>query len=155
MASENDTKRHPVLTIWIPNEPVPKARARHRNVRTRAGQEFVTSYTPKKSVMFENWVRHCALDEIEKLGDGFLGMQGALGLRLRFYLQRPKSVSIKKRKYPEVKPDLDNLEKSVMDGLKLAGAYKNDSQVCDLSSKKRYHNEFYPPGVGVSLWTIA
>ncbi len=76
-------------------------------------------------------------------------LSGPLGINLTFYLERPKTV---KREYPEVKPDLDKLERAMLDGLKpLIG---NDSKVVSLSSTKVYANETFPPGVIGAVWEI-
>jgi len=69
-------------------------------------------------------------------------LEGALGVNIYFYMPIPKSLS--KKKYEEIKgayhikrPDVDNLVKAVLDGLN-GFAYKDDSQVAQLSVTKRY-----------------
>ena len=41
-------------------------------------------------------------------------------------------------RYPDVRPDLDKLARAVLDGLTQGGAFKDDSQVCELLTRKRY-----------------
>jgi Holliday junction resolvase RusA-like endonuclease len=135
------------VKFWVPNQPVPKARARFRHVKTKDGREFTATYTPKQSVMYETWVRHHASDAWA----GREQLTGSVSLDLFFVLERPKSVSEKKRPLPIVKPDLDNLVKSIKDGLKLAGLYKDDCQVCDLTCRKRYAIGESTAGVHVTI----
>lgn len=50
-------------------------------------------------------------------------------IRIDFKMLRPKSVSYKKRPYPIVKPDVDKLLRSTIDGLSMGVAFDDDSQV--------------------------
>lgn len=77
--------------------------------------------------------------------DGLL--QGPVVVELLFYLLRPKSVSMKKRPLPTVKPDLDKLTRGVCDALK-GTIYGDDSQVVSMKVDKVYGN---PPRVEVSV----
>lgn len=61
--------------------------------------------------------------------------EGPLVLRVVFYLERPASV--RTRKWPSVKPDADNLTKSVGDsGNKII--WKDDAQIISIHATKRY-----------------
>lgn len=62
---------------------------------------------------------------------------GPLQIDFQFFLDRPKSVSPRKRKYPSSKPDLDNLEKAIQDAME-GLYYKNDSQIVMKNSVKLY-----------------
>lgn len=66
---------------------------------------------------------------------------GAIDLRIDFYVNRPASVSAKKRPHPTVRPDLDKMVRGVCDALKAAGVYKDDSQVVRIVAAKRYAAE--------------
>lgn len=65
-------------------------------------------------------------------------LTGPINLRINFYMPRPASVSIKKRLFPIVAPDLDKLVRGVGDALKAAGVYKDDAQVCSIQATKVY-----------------
>jgi Holliday junction resolvase RusA-like endonuclease len=39
------------------------------------------------------------------------------------------------------KPDIDNLQKAVLDALETGGAFRNDSQVTSLTSSKDYDSK--------------
>lgn len=65
-------------------------------------------------------------------------LTGPLFLSVTFYFHRPASVSVKKRPYPTVKPDVDKVVRSIMDCLKINGLIGDDALVIDLHAKKRY-----------------
>ena len=69
--------------------------------------------------------------------DGALPLDGPVGLALSFYLPRPKTAPRRVTR-PTKKPDLDKLARCVMDGLKRAGAYRDDAQVIALLSEKSF-----------------
>jgi len=96
-----------LIKIIVFGDPVPKARA--RTVRLKNGQSV--SYTPEKTASWEDSIRMQALTHRpEKLLDG------PLALEATFYRIKPPSKP-KKCFYPDTKPDLDNLCKSVTDAL--------------------------------------
>ena len=57
---------------------------------------------------------------------------------LVFYIARPRS--IKNRKYPHKKPDLDNLEKGFWDSLE-GIVFTNDSRIVTKTVSKQYSHE--------------
>jgi Holliday junction resolvase RusA-like endonuclease len=50
------------------------------------------------------------------------------------------------------RPDLDNLEKLVMDVFTRAGIWRDDGQVAAKTTSKPYANEGEKPGMEVVLW---
>jgi Holliday junction resolvase RusA-like endonuclease len=60
---------------------------------------------------------------------------GPVKVDVTFYLQKPKSV---KRKYPSVRPDLDKLVRSTLDGITMGGLWVDDAQVVGLTAWKFY-----------------
>jgi Holliday junction resolvase RusA-like endonuclease len=118
----------------------PKARA--RVARLPNGQ--VRSYTPKKTAAWEESIRHQALaDRPDCLLDG------PLAAEITFYLPRPRSAP-KKRKYPDTKPDLDNLAKSAFDALE-GLVFVNDSRFVEKYLRKLYGD---PPRVEIRIWEM-
>jgi len=122
------------LLIIIPGEP--KAKQRPRVLKNGA------AYTPKQTVMYENWVKECYYTAKNKR---FL--EGQIEGNMRIYLSIPKSVSKKKKEgmlkgliRPTKRPDLDNICKSILDSLN-GIAYKDDSQVVGLKIDKYYAEE--------------
>ena len=63
---------------------------------------------------------------------------GPARLIVSFYLERPSSISKRKRPFPIVPPDLDKLCRGVADALSDAGVWGDDSQVVELIATKHY-----------------
>ena len=105
-------------TIEINTRPTSKARPRL--------SKFAV-YTPKKTTNYENliayeWKRHYK----------DLILKNAVKLDLLFCFKKAKSC---KKDYHTQRPDLDNLEKAILDGLNKV-AFVDDCQVVELNSKK-------------------
>ena len=108
----------------IPGEPTGKARP--RVVRGH-------SYTPEKTVLYENLVKTCYRGPV---------YIGPVEVQITACFQVPKSVSASKRErmlsgeIPPVKrPDCDNIGKIICDALNYT-AYGDDAQVVRLSVRK-------------------
>ena len=106
-------------------EPVAKGRPRFN---TKTGR----TYTPAKTKKFETFIMRTAEDQYKDEP-----LEGPLEVIIEFFITRPKSVSIEKRPYPIVKPDLDNFIKGVLDGLNGITWY-DDNQIINLTARKRY-----------------
>ena len=120
-----------------------KAQAKQRpRFNTHTGR----TYTPNKTINYENWVKICYL---EKYKDKEL-MDKPLRVTIRAFLEIPKSTSKKKKQqmlnceiFPTVvKPDTDNIAKSILDSLN-GIAYKDDKQVAELIVYKFYNDTPY------------
>ena len=98
------------------------------------------AYTPKETIAYENWVRSCYLEKYnnEKI------LETPLEVHIRAYFEIPKSTSKKKKEQmleneinPTIKPDTDNIAKSILDSLN-GIAYLDDKQVIKLVVEKYY-----------------
>lgn len=121
------------VTFTVYADPVPKQRPRF----TRGGR----TYTPAQTKKFENLVKFSYIEQCSKKFDGPVAMV------IDFYFSIPKSTPKYKRgkmlsgEIPHTKKkDIDNLCKSVMDGLN-GVAYNDDGQVCVLCATKNYGEE--------------
>lgn len=92
--------------------------------------------TPKDTVLYENWVRQCYMEQ-----DGRFH-EGEVAAFLWVYIPIPKSYTKKRRvacmdgrEKPMRKPDLDNVAKIVLDSLN-GIAYEDDAQVTTLRIKR-------------------
>jgi len=112
------------VAFTVEGSPVPKARP--RTVR-KGGRTW--SYTPRKVQEWEERVREEAAKHFPQ------PLEGPVALSLVFYLRRPKSR--RKDNYVSTAPDLDNLEKALIDGLNGA-AFHDDRQVVIKTGVKRY-----------------
>ena len=77
---------------------------------------------------------------------GWEKASGAVALTLGFAFRKPKSA---KRNYPTVKPDIDKLERAVLDAMTTAGVYRDDAVVIDVRKTKFYCSDGEPEGVTV------
>lgn len=130
------------IEFEIPGKPIGKGRPR----MTRAGH----TYTPKETVNYENLVKTCYPGDM--FPDG-----SQLCVSIIAWYQIPKSVSKKKREEmimhtlrPTVKPDLDNIAKSVCDALN-GVAYRDDSMIVQLTVQKLYSDV---PKVSVTIYDL-
>jgi Holliday junction resolvase RusA-like endonuclease len=110
-----------VVNLVFDIDPVAKSRPRFNGRRGKP-------YTPANTKNFEMNISRLASPQIRK------PLEGALKVTINFLLRRPKSVT---RKYPLVKPDIDNFIKSLLDGLN-GIAFKDDAQVTTVVASKYY-----------------
>lgn len=123
-----------VLRVKIEVSGAPIAKARPRAAKTKTNKVYM--YTPSRTKDFEYKIRQRAEQEFEK------PMQGPVSLTINFMLPRPKNLYWKTKPMPMIpctkQPDIDNLTKSVMDGLN-GVAFLDDNQITILHVYKRYH----------------
>lgn len=123
----------------IQGNPIPKGRPRFRRTKT-----FITTYTPRKTLDFEDLVRKHSM---EAMGKTDL-IESPVCVILYFRLPVPQSYS-KKRSEACLsgleKPmnkrggDIDNLAKACLDAMN-GIIYKDDCQITSLHCKKVYSN---------------
>lgn len=100
----------------------------------------ISAYTPQKTVNYENWVKACYLEKYKS--NDLLDVP--LEVHIIAYYEIPKSISKKKKQEmledkirPTIKPDTDNIAKSILDSLN-GIAYKDDKQIVSLKVDKYY-----------------
>jgi Holliday junction resolvase RusA-like endonuclease len=124
-----------MLQFHIDAEPVPKGRPKFSQVGG-----FMRAYTPKKTSDYESIVRATAQ---QAMGPTDL-LETAVGVYLYIRLPIPQSHSKKRKEAclsgqekPIKKPDIDNLAKSILDGMN-GVIWKDDSQIVSLHVTKVY-----------------
>ena len=122
------------IRFVVPGCPVGKGRPRFVRATGR-------TYTPEKTVRYENFVGICYMEQVGKppIQAGF-----PLRMTINIFQQIPKSVSKKKREQmlqgivrPTKKPDCSNVQKAVEDGINKI-AYADDSQIVETQVFKYY-----------------
>lgn len=110
--------------------------------RPRRGKNGIF-YTPKQTKDFEKFISKSAQSQLESL-HMLKPLDGPVFLDVIFLLPIPKSFTGKRRrecesglKLPLVSPDIDNLAKSLLDGLN-GILYHDDKQVVQLCLRKIY-----------------
>ena len=132
------------LTFHVDINPVPKGRPRFSKVGG-----FMRSYTPKKTSDYETEVRTQAQAVMTREP-----LETPLAVYLYFRLPIPRSYPKKRQdaclngsERPTKKPDIDNLAKSVLDGLN-GVVWHDDSQIVSLHLTKVYARN---PGIDLLI----
>ena len=113
-----------LVVFEVSGDPIPKARA--RTVR-KGGRTW--SFTPKRAAAWEKTIKEKAVKHFKE------PMKGPVMISLIFYMARPESR--RKEVYASTTPDLDNLEKAVLDALN-GIAYEDDKFVVAKNAQKKY-----------------
>ena len=151
MATVQQVEKSPeTISFFVPGQPVPKARPRTvRNKKTGK----VHSFTPENTVIFENLVKTKA----EEAMRGWKPILGPVEAKIFVGLAVPTSWSQKRRNEalrgeiaPTKKPDLDNVVKTIKDGMN-AIVYRDDNQIVRVNASKHYTAT---PGVFVTVQQI-
>ena len=124
------------VKFTILGEPAGKGRPRFRSMGP-----YVKTYTPEKTVTYENLVK---LEYRRQCSDFRFEDSAPLDMRITAYYSIPKSASKKKRAQmerfeirPMKKPDNDNIVKVVQDALTQI-AFRDDVQIVDCQLRKFY-----------------
>ena len=136
-----------IVSFDIPGPPVGKGRPR---VASRGGHARL--YTPEKTASYESLVALAA----RAVAPAQM-LDQAVGVVLDIRVPIPASWSKKKQAQalagllrPTTKPDIDNVEKAVFDGLN-GVLWRDDVLVVEVTKRKRYDAL---PGVGVTISTM-
>jgi Holliday junction resolvase RusA-like endonuclease len=128
------------INFTVPGAPVGKGRARSATRKGKGGRTFIAHITPEKTANYESLI---ALAGHQAMA-GAPPLEQACAVRLEIYVPVPASWSKKKQAralsgevLPTTKPDIDNVEKAIFDGLN-GVIWKDDVQVTDVIKKKRY-----------------
>ena len=111
------------LTFFL--DPVAKQRPRFTSHRGKP-----RAYTAPKTELFENAIKALAYPMMRDQKP----IEGPAVVWIDFYFKKPKS---SKNKHHVVKPDNDNLQKSVFDALN-GICWNDDSQIVEIHSRKLY-----------------
>lgn len=117
-------------------------RPRGRAMTGKNGKTFVHMYDPQQSSDFKGKLHILSLLELDKVGGEPIAE--ACKVKLTVFMPIPESYSKKKKEqiflgllYPTRKPDVDNLLKSVLDGVN-GVLLKDDRFVVEAQVCKRY-----------------
>ena len=130
------------IKIWIPGQPIAKRRHRSTVVNDK-----ICTYSDQK-----DQARRMSILALQQTKGETL--QGALIVKMDFGMAMPKKVAKSKREAmlcgdiaPTKKPDLDNLEKMILDCLNKI-VWEDDKQIVEIHSRKFYSDD---PGTMVEI----
>lgn len=118
-----------MIAFTVYGTPIPKGSTRAFYVK-KLGRAVITAAN-SKTKPWAQMITATALSERPEQP-----LEGAIALRLAFYLPRPVSLP-KKARMAIKKPDLDKLSRTVKDAL-TGVIWKDDSQVVQLLATKEY-----------------
>jgi len=135
-----------VVSFFIPGEAIGLGRQRTRIITPKgAGKAFVHNYKPPKSANYENKISILAKQAM--CAGGLELAREAVRVDFIVHVLRPKghyrsgkNAHLLRANAPVfviTKPDLDNVEKALLDGMNKI-VYADDKQVCVLHKKKIY-----------------
>jgi Holliday junction resolvase RusA-like endonuclease len=114
-------------SFFVPGRPMPKGSKRGFVAGSRAVLVDVNSES------LGAWQSAIALAAAEAAAGRTI--DGAVELTVTFYFKQPLSV---RRRYPSVRPDLDKLERALLDGLTASGIRHDDAQAVKVTKDKAY-----------------
>lgn len=140
------------LVFYVPGTPAPQGSKRH------VGNGVMVE-SSKAVKPWRQDVTAAAIDAATTAG--WETATGPVGLRLTFYLRRPRShygtgrnadqVKPSAPEYPATKPDLDKLQRSTLDALTTAGVLADDARVVLIDAAKVYATASMPTGARVEV----
>jgi crossover junction endodeoxyribonuclease RusA len=120
-----------MLTFSVYGVPAPKGSTKAFYI-AKLGRAITTADN-RRSAPWQEAVVTAAREALA----GALPLEGPVGVALSFYLPRPKTAP-KRVTRPTKKPDLDKLERCVLDGLTRAGVWRDDAQVIAMITEKAF-----------------
>lgn len=140
-----------MVKIIAYGQPIPKG-SKKAFVNRKTGRAIIVDANAK--------TKPFALNVAWAVRDAMVGrspMPGAIGMRVCFNMQRPKSLP-KFVKHCIKKPDGDKLLRTIWDAVKQGGGYHDDSQVVHCEMDKAYAccvgSTMVAPGVTIEMWQI-
>jgi crossover junction endodeoxyribonuclease RusA len=135
-----------MTSFFIPGVPAPQGSHRAfivKDKRTGRARPVLAESAGERHKAWRSMVAYTTAEQAAPI-------DGAVRVALTFYMPRPKSAP-KSRRHPAVRPDLDKLVRSTLDGLRDGGAYRDDAQVVFLRADKVYAVSGGRPGCSVTL----
>lgn len=143
------------LTFTVPGKPVPQG---GMMAFAKGNKAFVTHKKPKELGDYRARVALAAEFAQAKC------LTGPVELEASFFFDRPKShygtgknaeiVKASAPTYPTGRPDIDKLERALLDALS-GVCFHDDSQVVVMRSSKHYAPDHEGPATVISVWELA
>lgn len=121
-----------MITITVYGSPAPKGSKSFKGRLPNGKAIMVESSKSEKP-----WAESCKWAAIE-VGQS---IKGPVSMEVWFTRPKPSGSPKTRVTYPDKKPDVDKLARSVMDSLKIAGVIEDDARVVELYARKVFPNE--------------
>lgn len=123
----------------------PKPQGSKRAFHTKAGGIALVEMAGKPLKDWRQTVTQTAMLAMQQ--NDWRTATGPVGVTVEFRIRRPKKPTYA---YPP-RPDVDKMQRALLDALTYAGVWKDDSQVMAVTALKTYSDD---PGATVIVWTI-
>lgn len=134
------------LIIRVPGTPVAQPRTKAALVRG-----FVRVYTPGKANSWKDTIAHFAQATVAEKGWQKPDRSIGLCVDIDFHFPRPSGSGYRKSSlWKFTKPDRDNLDKAVLDGLTWSGIIHDDAQVVDGRIRKLIDDDWHGAVIRIS-----
>ncbi len=146
----------PWLSITVLGEPIGQGNIRHLGKGRPAVHANARTLKPWRSQV--QLAAEAAIEAAVLPPDVRFPLDGPVGLDLTFTVRKPKSAPKRRTTWPVTRPDADHLLRAVGDALTAAGAWRDDSQLVDITVRKAYPGEhgqaLHVPGAQIHVYTI-
>jgi len=144
MTADIDTATREI-SVFVPGRPAPQGSKRY------LGRGVMV----ESSKAVKPWRADVRAAMLDADGSPKAYFDGPVAVRLTFVMPRP-SATPKKRTPPAIKkPDLDKLERAVLDAIGSAGCWRDDAQVVSLIASKRLAEIDEAPGCWIVVMEVA
>jgi Holliday junction resolvase RusA-like endonuclease len=125
----------PTVEFTVFGSPHPKGSKTAFPIRRKDGRVGVAVREGRPGSSFEEWRRRVesVVQDLASRGAFFVG---PVTVRVEYYFEKPKSAP-RSREWPEVKPDVEKLDRAIFDCLEGA-LIRNDAQIVEHYCRKRY-----------------
>lgn len=154
MTTTNDVKGY---RFWVGGTPVEQGSK--TGGKRNNGSVFLRDSNGKR---LHPWREHVARET--QANRGTTTFTGPVRVDLIFFMPRPgyhfgtgRNAATLKPGAPffhTVKPDVDKLERAILDALKMGGAYTDDALVCMVTKSKVYAHPSATPGVQIQIRSV-
>lgn len=135
------------FSIFVPGSPA--AQGSKRAVGRRRNGSTILIEQSARAAPWRADVASAAQAFIRGTGAPWARLDGALTVRLTFFVPRPPSVKPSTRPRPSVSPDVDKMIRAVFDALTTAGVWADDARVVDVHATEFYDDDHQ---AGVSIY---
>ena len=132
-----------MISLFVPGQPAPQGSKRYLG----RGVMVESSKAVKPWREDIRW-RLLALPAAERAA---WPLQGPVRVELEFVLRRPKATPKRSTPPATKKPDVDKLQRAVLDAVGSAGVWGDDSQVVTVVASKRLAEIDEAPGCGLRI----